>query len=221
MCLLIAKLANSAWKPNATEQSNAWESNPHGFGAAWINRKGELVYQKTLRQRDVAGIIKSIPKHSPAILHWRLATHGDKTVSNCHPFPCFGGQWIGAHNGVLSRQTCFKGKTDSESFLMTLEGSEPNIDDIEQRIGALGYGKFAFLSNEGEIRIANEHDGAWRVEGEVWQSNAGMDLLPWFDRYPSFGFGRRAQAISVLCDYCHTHGPLWQVEDSLVCAACK
>lgn len=222
MCLLIAKLANSTWIPSKEEQTNAWNSNPHGFGAAWINRKGELVYQKTLRQKDVAGIIRSIPKASPCLLHWRLATHGEKTVENCHPFPCFGGNWIGAHNGVLSRQVCIGDKTDSESFLMTLEGDSPDVEDIEQRVDVLGYGKLAFLSNMGEIRIANEDEGSWRIDGEVWQSNGGLDSVPWFEAYPrGFGFGLRQTAVSLVCDYCHTHAPLWQVGSDLMCKNCK
>lgn len=224
MCLLIAKLKGSTWQPSFEEQSNAWQSNPHGFGAAWITKKGTLVYQKTLKQKDVAGIIKSIPKASPCLLHWRMATHGVKTVENCHPFPCFGNEWIGAHNGVLHQQQCIGSKTDSESFLIGLEGQEPNIDDIEQRISVLGYGKFAFLSNQGEIRIANEDDGSWRLTREVWQSNNGLDSIPWFSDYvnyrPSFGFGKR-KAKELLCDYCNTHALLWSIGDELVCESCK
>ena len=224
MCLLIAKIQNSNWKPSLLEQSNAWQSNPHGFGAAWITKKGTLVYQKTLKQKDVAGIIKSIPKHSPCLLHWRMATHGVKTVENCHPFPCFGNEWVGAHNGVLHQQQCIGSRTDSESFLMGLEGQEPDIGDIEQRVDVLGYGKFAFLSNKGEIRIANEEDGSWRIEGEVWQSNNGLDSIPWYahtyDSRP-FGFGFNRRLRELVCDYCNTHALLYSIGDEIVCKDCK
>jgi glutamine amidotransferase len=224
MCLLIAKLSQSTWKPSLIEQSNAWESNPHGFGAAWITKGGELVYQKTLVKKQVAGIIKSIPKHSPCLLHWRFATHGVRTIDNCHPFPCFGGNWVGAHNGVLHQQQCIGTKTDSESFLATLEGSEPNTDDIEQQVDILGYGKLAFLSNEGEIRIANEDSGTWRIEREVWQSNSGLDSIPWYSMPVSqmrSGFGMRHKWNALLCDYCSNHAPLWDIDNEMVCDDCK
>ena len=220
MCLLVARKSLSLWSPSPSEQSNAWSSNPHGFGAAWISKSKNLVYQKTLKQSEVASIIKSIPKGSPCLLHWRMATHGLKTIENCHPFPCYGNNWIGAHNGVLHQQVCQGSLTDSESFLREQEGSEPNIPELELKIDSLGYGKFAFLSNKGEIRIANELDGEWRVEGEVWQSNSGLDSVPWYSHTYGSGFGFRGKKRAMLCESCDQHVPLFMVGRDYLCEDC-
>lgn len=226
MCLLIARKSLSNWVPSVEEQTNAWSSNPHGFGAAWLSKSKNLVYQKTLKQSEVASIIKSIPKGSPCLLHWRMATHGLRTIDNCHPFPCFGNHWIGAHNGVLHQQVCIGTLTDSESFLREQTGTEPNIPELESKIDSLGYGKFAFLSNKGEIRIANEKDGEWRLEGEVWQSNSGLDSVPWYSygnfQDSGFSFGRKAKGAprAVVCESCDRHLPLYMVGRDWVCEDC-
>jgi len=221
MCLLVTREVNSTWQPSSEEQFNAWSSNPHGFGAAWISRKGVLLYQKTMKQKDVAGIIKSIPKGSPCLLHWRMATHGVRNLANCHPWPCFGNNWVGAHYGVLRRQPLVDGLTDSESYLRGLDGTEPNIKQIEEDVDALGYGKLAFLSNKGEIRIAHEEDGSWRIKGEVWQSNGAMDSVPWhsWDHFGSYNNLPRL-AREMLCEGCETHAPLYRAGRDMLCQSC-
>lgn len=222
MCLLLTRNEFSKWIPSAEEQNNAWQSNPHGFGAAWLNKAGNLVFQKTMRQKEVGGIIRSIPKGSPCLLHWRMATHGIRTVENCHPFPCLGNHWVGAHNGVLSRQKCIGNLTDSESYLRELEGTEPNIEQVERDIMTLGYGKIAFLSNKGEIRIANEHEGSWRVPNEVWQSNSGLDSIPWADYSFGFSYGRdkRNPARPIVCEGCEQHVPVFRAGRDFLCESC-
>lgn len=220
MCLLITREKKSTWKPSIEEQHNAWQSNPHGFGAAWISKKGVLLYQKTMIEKDASKIISSIPSGSPCILHWRLATHGEKNIANCHPWPCYGNNWVGAHNGVLHNQACHGTLTDSESFLREQEGTEPNVPELELAIDSLGYGKFAFLSNQGEIRIVNEDDGSWRVQGEVWQSNSGLDSVPWYARHYGSGFGLRSTPREVLCEGCEIHAPLFMVGADYLCESC-
>ena len=220
MCLIVTREKNSTWVPTLEEQSNAWQSNPHGFGAGWINRKGRLVFQKTMEEKEVEKIIASIPEGSPFILHWRLATHGDRSVRNCHPFPCLGNSWLAAHNGILSKQPLVEGLTDSESYLRTLKGTEPNLRKVEKDIARLGYGKIAFLSGKGEIRIANEAEGEWR-EDTVWQSNGGLDSVPWYSSgfggwRPTIGLSARA----IRCDACLTHAPLYRSGNMYLCADC-
>jgi hypothetical protein len=233
MCLLVARLAGSNWTPTDAEFNNAWDANPHGFGLSW--KSDQLWINKTLDRNSARQMIKDVPDGAPMILHWRLATHGSKTLDNCHPWSIFKGQWVGAHNGVLSRQKCIGDMTDSQSFMLGLSGSEPRIHGIEKAIRQLGYGKMAFLSQQGEMRIANEHEGSWRIPKQVWQSNDGLDprwhsyAEDWADyrgiNRVGFSSWRPAKPIDnrfkpLECEWCNKHAKLYRFQDDLCCADC-
>lgn len=236
MCLLVARKQGSSWTPTREEFDNAWSSNPHGFGASW--KSDQLWINKSLDKEDAWRIICNIPAGAAAIYHWRMATHGEKTLENCHPWPIFKGQWCGAHNGVLSSQRIFGTMTDSQSFMMTLTGTEPRMHGIEKAISRLGYGKMAFISQQGEIRIANEHQGSWRIQNEVWQSNSGLDARPyisnwgWSDEnyvgsYRPIGFHRgntwkpkKHNYVAIKCEYCSARRDLFKVANSIACDDC-
>ena len=216
MCLIVTREKGGKWLPNIDEQSNAWNSNPHGFGLAYV-KGGRFVVSKTMNERDVPGMFERVPNGAPFVAHWRLATDGPRVISNCHPWPCLGGRWVGAHNGVLSRQPLIEGLTDSESYLRTLKGTEPNIPKVEKDIERLGYGKIAFLSTKGEIRIANEAQGEWR-EDTVWQSNGGLDAVPWY----AYGMSKVYSSFrsAIICDSCLSHEPLFRDGSSMLCQDC-
>jgi len=234
MCLLIARVAGSAWLPSDEEFNNAWASNPHGFGVSW--RSDQLWINKTLDKEAARIMLSSIPAGAPFIMHWRLATHGSKSLQNCHPWSIFKGQWVGAHNGILNHQKCIGDMTDSQSFMLGLSGHEPNMLGIEKAIDRLGYGKMAFLSQSGELRIANERDGNWRIDNEVWESNAGMDSKPWlmsyassyrseWDSYSKPYVPSKSKNIDkrwepLVCEWCNKHAGLYKVYNELCCASC-
>jgi hypothetical protein len=186
MCLLVVRKANSAWKPSKQEFQNAWDINSDGFGLAYA-KNGKLRISKSLDEGAAWKEVSRLPDNVPALLHWRMGTHGSVTLNNVHPFQLSAvrdvRQWVGAHNGVLSNIVCEKDKTDSETYFRTLK--HIRISDVERDISKLGYGKMSFLSNSGDLLIANESQGSWR-NPEVWQSNNGLD-----DRGFSYcGFGK-------------------------------
>ena len=198
MCLLVARLAGSNWLPTEDEFDNAWRRNPDGFGVAYANANGITVL-KTLNALEAYQILHSIPENAPALLHWRMGTHGSVSVGNCHPFKLPKAEgWVGAHHGVLSIQA--KGNlTDSETYFRTLKAA-PRIDLIETFLQSTGGGKMAFLHESGEIRIANEshRDASWRTK-HVWQSNDSLDGPSAF-----WGFGAKhslAWEHASECDY--------------------
>lgn len=182
MCLLVARKANSSWKPSKDEFDNAWSINSDGFGIAHA-KAGKLHIVKTLEKKTAWKQVERLPDNTPAILHWRMGTRGSVSAANAHPFNLPNVKdrryWIGAHNGVLSSMPIEKDLTDSESYFRTLK--RISIPDIERDIAKLGYGKMSFLSNHGDLLLANESQGSWRTS-DVWQSNCGMDS-------PSYGFG--------------------------------
>lgn len=108
MCILIHR-PKGVGKIPLGWQADFWSRNSDGFGAWWIEGD-RIVIKKTLKQAEVAPIIAEIEeKDLEAGLHWRMATHGDETLKNCHPYTVFtedGGKRVLtciAHNGVLYR----------------------------------------------------------------------------------------------------------------------
>jgi hypothetical protein len=230
MCLLIARLKGD-WLPSEREFSNAWKRNSDGFGIAWA-QKGKLHTHKTLSYQDALGLVRTIPKGAPALLHWRLGTHGSVSLDNCHPFPLpKSSGWIGAHNGVLSIPA-HGNLTDSETYFRTLKGA-PRIDIVERFLKTQSGGKMAFLHESGEIRIANEShpDASWEVKGEVWVSNNSLEGFPsYFGAFrgagarfwePEHKEEERDGLTPILCDYCGREGVDYRTRNSLsLCWSC-
>jgi hypothetical protein len=118
----------------------------------------------------------------------------------------------------LSRQKLIEGKTDSESYLVSLR--RVDVASIERDVFRLGYGKIGLLSQSGETLICNEQDGHWR-DG-VWRSNDGMDSTPFWMQPPVRSFGARSKALTRLsCDYCDA-APIWLGEQGdYLCDDCS
>jgi hypothetical protein len=239
MCLLVTRNSGSNWLPSKAEFDAAWDANPHGFGYSYHTPETGLMIYKTLTQGEAWETLQTLPASAPAIMHWRLATHGSRTRDNCHPFAFRTRKgrkrlWVGAHNGILHRQACLPDKTDSESFMASLDRIHPR--EIETRINSLGYGKMAFLGEAGELVICNESQGSWRVSGEVWQSNSGMDPATpfyggywdsedgWQPRRAAYGQRQQTSWTQACCEWCgeDRDTTLWHNEDGdLICRGCK
>lgn len=106
MCILIHR-PKGAPKIMPGWQADFWKRNSDGFGAWWI-AGDKIVIRKTLKREEVAPVIDEIEAGDfEAGLHWRLATHGDETLRNCHPYTVHtekGGERVLTcigHNGVL------------------------------------------------------------------------------------------------------------------------
>ena len=221
MCLLVVRKKGS-WLPSDSEISNAWGANPDGFGFAYV-QSGQIWVAKTMLLKECKALIREIPANVPLLLHWRWGTHGSKTEENCHPFPFLNGNWVGAHNGVLSAQLCLPNKTDTESYLASLT-KRPTISQVEADIARLqgGSSKIACMSNKGEIILANERHGEYREE-HVWESNSGLDgwgsgspLLP-----KGYYSSSRSRLVRAICWYCDAPAEWVDEADSmLLCDRC-
>lgn len=187
--------------PSEAEIENAWQANSDGFGIGY-SHQGKLYVGKTLKLEEAKRYISAVPANAPLLLHWRYATHGVISEDNCHPYSCLNGEWLGAHNGVLAKQPLMPGKTDSEAYLLSLR-TKPKKARIEHEISQLGYGKIGLISVRGEVVIANEAEGEWRVASEVWESNSGLD--GWGSGLPVSSYlSRRSTSTlhKLECDYC-------------------
>ena len=152
MCIIIFKPAGVSL-PNTTIRRRCETSNPHGFGYATPTK-----YYKTMNRSAFESQLCNIKKYEPAILHFRIATHGSLKRANCHPFRDSESGVSFAHNGILNIKP-IGDKTDSETaFLTRFEPviREYGIDSealdkaVEEIIGS---SRFAFLAPDGRFRL--------------------------------------------------------------------
>lgn len=189
MCLLIVKPAGPKLKRNWL--MNGAESNPHGCGAAWVGDKGLRYCRGVVTAESFADLTLKRIKRKPAIVHFRLATHGDKDDANCHPFPLIHG-WMMAHNGIISGLD-HPTKSDTAMYAdiiiarLTLEPDYLDKPESEFQMSVECEGsKLGFLHESGKYVIVNEEFGKW--EDGVWFSNDGhkpFRYFGWYDKHKS------------------------------------
>jgi hypothetical protein len=140
-----------------------------------INRKGFFVFEQFVEA------LRAAPEEAPAIIHFRMASHGAINVENCHPF------WVNndyamIHNGCipgfgtqfLSDTNCFV--KDILRPLFNQIGNKITLNDPRQNYhlryliaSAVGMSKIIFLRSDGQHMIVGEGKGS--LIGGSWYSN--------------------------------------------------
>lgn len=196
MCIAIWKPKGVTIPKNRFE--NCFDHNPHGIGFA-VAIGGTVSIVKGFFDIDSFWEAFNGFQKYPAIVHFRLATHGAINEDNCHPFKVTDDLAM-IHNGIitefaLDHSTATKGKVSksdtwlfTESICTPFAEEDPNfLEDIEVRkmiedfIGK--YNKLVFLSDKGEATILNEGSGEW-YKG-AWYSNDGYKARRWENWVPS------------------------------------
>jgi predicted glutamine amidotransferase len=199
MCLLT--FIPDYVSPDMDRFKVAAQANPDGFGFA-ISTGKSIVTCHSMNFDEVANkFIDLRPTHNgPAIFHFRWATHGSETVSNCHPF--FLGrdnQSVVGHNGILP-VAIPKGdvRSDTKVFaqdIMPSVGGILSLDDDEyfKKLEAWSKGsKLVFLTNHEDAKqdfyILNEKDGHW--DKDMWWSNHSYEAVT-YKTYTSSSYSSR------------------------------
>jgi hypothetical protein len=163
-----------------------FKSNADGVGAMYTNGKGALRTPKVLPKslKAARAFIASLPKDDRSIaIHWRMKTHGDIDLENCHPYDVLPGQVALMHNGVLSQgNKADVTKSDTWHYIRNVvrpmlelaPGLMTNaawLDLIENDI--TGSNRFAIMNADGELSVLNkhtgiEHDGMWFSNTYAW-----------------------------------------------------
>ena len=183
MCELFGLSSNRAVRVSFTWRGfrKKGRVNRDGWGIAWYLEEGLAGLVKEPRPAPDSPIAKLMVqgvRSNIIISHVRLATTGELSYVNTHPFvrKLWDRDWVFAHNGNVSRiiyepgyrlKHCIPvGDTDSEHafcyMLERLRGMDRSIDDLEslsKRLWSLatnigGYGKFNFLLSNGEYLFA-------------------------------------------------------------------
>jgi hypothetical protein len=183
MCILIHHPANVAFDDNLL--NDFYAHNSDGFGAMYVEN-GSIVVVKTLgKPAEINTLYRDTLKGRECVIHYRMKTHGDIDLDNCHPYKVTDDLWM-AHNGILSMGNPIDPrKSDTWHFIEYIIKpamlANPNIildpdyqAYIEKMIGAAN--KFAFLHSSGEIVVLNyaagvEHQGAWLSNTYAWSAH--------------------------------------------------
>jgi hypothetical protein len=177
MCLAI-------YKPKGVEISkayyrNGYSENHDGCGFAFANRGRIECYKGFRNFKDFWQAIKPLQGKFAMLVHFRFATHGDKSDANVHPILIANGKIAVIHNGVIPIKTygndsdtvtfardvlapCFRRFTWRNATLKYL---------VETSIGS--YNKIVCLNSTGNVLIFNESSGHWHKG--AWYSNKGYE----------------------------------------------
>ena len=183
MCL--ATLTMQGATLTSEQIRNAWNANPDGGGIAYFDANGNVQAFRTLSlakfERGYARLIDEGAHNSPMAIHFRLATHGDSTIANVHPFRMDEHTMV-IHNGMLpivatdSRSDTCIFVTETLSKLGALWFDDAHMWNLVDNYCSNGYpNKLIVLTNnpnaKGRAYIVNQRSGYWNAEKTIWYSN--------------------------------------------------
>lgn len=198
MCMLCVIPPNVL--PSREKLENSALNNPDGFGfAIAIPKENRILCERTMNADESINRFLEMRAKYPdgyAIWHSRLATHGRKDVSNCHPFAVGGDERTYlAHNGILPVLEDAKDeRSDTRIFAEDLLGriggvlalDNPQVWNLLEDFTTGS--KIAILTvdpdAEHQLYLLHADKGKYDSSG-VWWSNDSCYLETWYSKYYS------------------------------------
>ncbi len=184
MCLLITGPSNSirnALLSTPGLLDDIYGSNRDGVGAMYTTSKRVLKLPKLLPKTlaECMAFIAQLPNDERQLaLHFRMKTHGNLDLENCHPYPVIEGQSALMHNGIL-QQGNKKDITKSDTWHYIADVVRPMLAEAPKMFmnkawmslieDDIGNNRFAIMDNEGNLAVANKHQGI--THQDMWFSN--------------------------------------------------
>ena len=176
MCLLIVKQAGEIIPAGVI--ARALVAHPDGVGVAWHDATAGRVYRRRSLDWDMWDLVEFIDdlRDSVAIVHFRWATHGARTIRNVHPFRITGGYL--AHNGIIDDVASSRKVSDTRAWVRDeIRGMPVGIlrryqQEIDERIGPGN--RVATIHDSGEILTFG---GSWYVgerSGNLYSNRSGF-----------------------------------------------
>lgn len=187
MCLIITGQSN---KVRATLLNTAgllddiYGSNSDGVGFMYGTTDGLKVIKHLPKSvADARAVVSRMPDDDREIaIHWRMTTHGDTDLINCHPYDVIPGYVAMMHNGILhTGNAADKSKSDTwhfiKDFIASPVAEHPDLVFNQSFLDMLGdhigNNRFVFMNGEGRMSHVNfeqgvEHDGMWFSNTYAW-----------------------------------------------------
>ena len=172
MCIAILKPSDKTLDKNLLQVCA--NNNPDGCGFAY-NDGDKIIIKKFMDFKSFWKEYDKVQDNKTMIIHFRIATHGNVELANCHPFK-LNNHMVLAHNGILHGYgSKTENLSDTRDFIDKVIGNISykmwkNPSFIKLVESAIGSSKFIILDNKGKYYIVNESKGEW-VNG-VWFSNS-------------------------------------------------
>ena len=187
MCL--ATLTTNSATLTDDEIRNAWEANSDGAGIAYFDATGKVRTFRALTlpefREGYAALIADGRHRSPMAIHFRLATHGDATIRNVHPFH-MDAHTVVCHNGMFPIESVGS-RSDTSIFvgdvlpkLGALWFDDAHLFDLVEAYCQNGYAnKLVLLTDNPDAEFAayivNESAGHWNDAKTIWFSNRSYE----------------------------------------------
>ena len=173
MCILIHHPKDTCFR--SEQLLDFYSKNSDGFGAI-VHKQGEVKIIKHVgTYAEIEDLYYDEVACYESVIHFRMKTHGDIDLANCHPYEVLPGLWM-AHNGILHTGNMADTKMSDtwhyiNDYLRPILEANPDllkVDAFRKLVGNHigGSNKFGFMNDKGETFIINkqsgvEHDGAW------------------------------------------------------------
>jgi predicted glutamine amidotransferase len=189
MCL-IAYLKNKSFVDYDALES-AHENNPHGWGIVYAQDGRLHACKKHASFAVFKDAMELVPDDVPISIHFRWATHGDKSENNIHPFDVLTFEDDGVdvammHNGVISGTGVLgeSGDKRSDTALYVEYVIRPMFKENPKLMYNTGFqtmvsrdigysNKFLFMDGKGGVIIINPNSGHFPIKDsiDIWYSN--------------------------------------------------
>lgn len=187
MCIAIAKMANNPF-PSMETLHTCWTNNDDGAGFAYPWNGQVRIQKGYMSWKDFEAAIEELKTRidvdkSPMLLHFRIATHGNRDATMTHPFPIqfdegalmkpeYSSDYAVIHNGIISMCSgtgrTYTGLSDTATYvkdyltlIATNDGwlhNKQNMELIYKMISS----KMAIMDKTGFINMTTgfeEHEG--------------------------------------------------------------
>lgn len=187
MCLIITGASNKIRETLLYTNSlldDIYESNSDGVGIMYANKRGLKVVKKICRSiHELYNFISNMPDDDRNMaIHFRMKTHGDIDLFNCHPYSVVEEEVAMMHNGILDTgNKKDPSKSDTwhfiQDYLVDTVIEAPAVvhaNGFREMVGEfIGNNRFVFMDKHGTMSHVNfhqgiEHDGMWFSNTYAW-----------------------------------------------------
>jgi len=197
MCIAISKPAET--KPDWVAYEQGFRRNPDGWGFA-VPQTGRVLIRKDVTSFDEFRRAFEPFADEPALVHFRIKTHGDISKRMCHPFR-ISEKMAMIHNGMLDIECNLNAqKSDTWHFvkqvLRPMAVSDPRFcfNQGTQFLSEqfIGYNKCVFMTHDGEFCHWNKSAGTVAADGHWYSNNTYEKPKPF--KWPDHGYSSKRSA---------------------------